>query len=74
MKNVKIILIILILSLAVVVSLQNKQEVETKFLFTTITMPRVLLLLSTFTLGFFVGLITANIFLKKSGKSKGEIK
>jgi len=71
MKNAKIILIILILSLAVVVSLQNKQEVETKFLFTTITMPRVLLLLSTFALGFFVGLITASLIRRKSGKSKG---
>ncbi len=71
MKNVKIILIILILSLAVVVALQNKQEVETKILFTTITMPRVLLLLSTLTLGFFIGLITASIFRRKSGKSKG---
>ena len=71
MKNVKIILIILFLSLAVVVSLQNKQEVETKILFTTITMPRVLLLLSTLTLGFFVGLRTASLIRRKSGKSKG---
>jgi len=71
MKNVKIILIILILSLAVVVSLQNKQEVETKILFTTITMPRVLLLLSTFALGYIGGLITTSIFRRKSGKSKG---
>jgi len=71
MKNFKIILIILILSLAVVAALQNKQEVETKFLFTTVTMPRVLLLLSTFTLGFFGGLITASLVRRKSGKSKG---
>lgn len=71
MKKVKIVLIILILSLVVVVSLQNKQEVETKILFTTITMPRVLLLLSTLTLGFFVGLITASLIRRKSGKSKG---
>ncbi len=71
MKNVKLFLIILFLSLALVVSLQNKQEVETKILFTTITMPRVLLLLSTLTLGFFVGLITASLIRRKSGKSKG---
>ena len=74
MKKAKIILIILILILAVVVSLQNKQEVETKFLFTTITMPRVLLLLSTFVLGLIVGLITASTFRRKSGKSKGKVK
>ncbi len=71
MKNVKIILIIVALSLAVVISLQNKQEVETKILFTTITMPRVLLLLSTLTLGFFIGLITSSLIRRKSVKAKG---
>jgi uncharacterized integral membrane protein len=71
MKNAKIILIILALSLAVVVALQNKQQVETKILFTTITMPRVLLLFSALTLGFLIGLITASLLRRKSGKSKG---
>jgi uncharacterized integral membrane protein len=71
MKNVKIILIILALSLVVVVALQNKQQVETKILFTTIAMPRVLLLLSTLALGFFIGLITASLLRRKSSKSKG---
>ena len=70
MKNFKIILIIVVLTLAVVVALQNKQQVETKILFTTITMPRVLLLLSTLTLGFFIGLITASLLRRKPGKSK----
>ena len=69
MKNIKIVLISVVLSLAVVVALQNKQEVETKFLFTTITMPRVLLILATLTLGFFIGVITASLLRKKSGKS-----
>jgi uncharacterized integral membrane protein len=73
MKKVKIILIILIFSLAVVVSFQNKQEVETKFLFTSVTMPRMLLLLVTFTLGFFVGLTTASVLRRKSSKAKGKI-
>lgn len=70
MKKFKIILIIVVLSLVVIVALQNKQEVETKFLFTTIAMPRVLLLLSTLALGFFIGLITASLLRKKSGKAK----
>jgi len=70
MKKFKIILVIVVLTLAVVVALQNKQQVETKFLFTTIAMPRVLLLLSTLTLGFFIGLITASILRRKSGKTK----
>jgi len=70
MKKFKVILIIVVLSLSVIVALQNKQQVETKFLFTTITMPRVLLLLSTLTLGFFIGLITAGLLRRKSGKTK----
>jgi len=74
MKKVKIILIITILLIAVVVSLQNKEAVETKFLFATITLPRVLLLLLTFTLGFVGGIITASVILKKSGKSQNKTK
>lgn len=74
MKKVKIILIITILLIAVVVSLQNKEAVETKFLFATITLPRVLLLLLTFTLGFVGGIITASVILKKSGKSQKKTK
>jgi len=69
MKNIKIILITVVVSLAVVVALQNKQQVETKFLFTSITMPRVLLLLSTLALGFVIGLITAGLLRRKSVKS-----
>jgi len=69
MKNVKIILISVVLSLAVVVALQNRQDVETKFLFTAITMPQMLLLLSTLTLGFFIGLITSGLIRRKSDRS-----
>jgi uncharacterized integral membrane protein len=69
MKNIKIILVTVVVSLAVVVALQNSQQVETKFLFTSITMPRVLLLLATLMLGFFIGLITAGLLRRKSGKS-----
>ena len=70
MKNIKIIMITLILAMAIVVSLQNTEEVKTKFLFTTITLPRVVLLLSTFGLGYFAGLITPSLLRRKSGGSK----
>ena len=70
MKNIKIILITVVVSLAVVVALQNRQQVETKFLFTSITMPRMLLILSTLVIGFIVGLITAGLLRRKSDKSK----
>ena len=65
MTKTRIILTIVMLSLAMIVFLQNTQEVETKLLFTTITMPRVLLLLLTFTLGLIVGLITTGLFRKE---------
>jgi uncharacterized integral membrane protein len=70
MKNIKIILITVVVSLAVVVALQNRQQVETKFLFTSITMPRMLLILSTLAIGFIIGLITAGLLRRKSDKSK----
>ena len=70
MKKAKIILIIVILLLALIVSLQNTETVETKFLLMTVAMPRVILLLLTFTLGFIGGMITASFILKKSHKSR----
>jgi len=74
MKKVKIVIIITILLIALVVSLQNTEAVETKFLLATVTMPRVLLLLLTFTLGLVAGLITASIILRKPAKSKEKVK
>lgn len=70
MKKAKVILIIVILLIALIVSLQNTETVETKFLLMRFTMPRVLLLLLTFTLGFVGGMITTSVMLKKTGKEK----
>lgn len=70
MKKVKIITIVVILLLALIVFLQNTEAVETKFLFLTVTMPRVLLLFVTFILGFVGGLITASYVLRKPAKSQ----
>lgn len=68
MKKVKVTAIIVILLLALIVFLQNTQAVETKLLFLTITMPRVLLLMLTFIMGFIGGLITASYILRKPGQ------
>jgi len=73
MKKFKIALIIIILLITLVVSLQNTEVVETKFLLATVTLPRVLLLLLTFILGFVGGLITASIVLRKPAKSKEKV-
>ena len=70
MKKVKVIVVLVILLLVVIVFLQNTEAVETKLLFMTITMPRVLLLVVTFILGFVGGLITASYILRKPGKAQ----
>ena len=65
MKKVKVVVIITILLLTLIVFIQNTQAVETKLLFMTITMPRVLLLMLTFIMGFIGGLIIASYILRK---------
>jgi len=74
MKKLKIILIIIILLMALIVFLQNTETVETKLLFMTLSMPRALLLMLTFIMGFVGGLITASYILRKSDKPKAQIK
>jgi len=74
MKKAKIIIILVVSLLALVVSLQNTEAVETKLLFATITMPRVLLLILTFLSGFIVGLIAASQILGRSRKSTAQTK
>lgn len=69
MNKAKVVAIIVILLLALIVFLQNTQAVETKFLFMTITMPRVLLLMLTFIMGFIGGLIIASYILRKPGQA-----
>ena len=70
MKKAKVIGIILISVLVLVIFLQNTEAVKTKLLFVTISMPRVLLLMLTFIMGFVGGLITASYTLRKSDKRK----
>jgi uncharacterized integral membrane protein len=74
MKKAKIIVILVVSVLVLIVSLQNTQAVETKLLFATISMPRVLLLTLTFVGGFIVGLIAATQILGSSRKSKAQTK
>ncbi|MBN1972061.1 MAG: LapA family protein [Sedimentisphaerales bacterium] len=72
MKKFKIILIIVIFALAVIVALQNRDEVTTKFLFASVTMPNMLLIIVTFAAGFFGGLIAGSLLRKKTPKPKKE--
>ena len=72
MKNFKIILITVILTISIIVALQNKELVETKFLFASVEMPLMLLITITFAVGFIAGLITWSLLRKKSTKPKKE--
>jgi uncharacterized integral membrane protein len=70
MKKAKLIVIIVISILAFIIFLQNTESVETRILFMRVAMPRVILLISTFLVGFVAGTITASLLLRKSGKKK----
>jgi uncharacterized integral membrane protein len=70
MKKAKIIVLIVSLVLVLIISLQNTKAVETRILFTTVTMPRVLLLLLTFIVGLIAGIILATGILRRSPAKK----
>jgi uncharacterized integral membrane protein len=72
MKKAKFIIVLIISLLALILILQNTTAVETKLLFMTITMPRALLLLVTFLIGFTAGLITMSVLMGKSSKQPKE--
>jgi uncharacterized integral membrane protein len=57
--KLKIVGVAVIALVVVVVVLQNTQAVETKLLFTTVTMPNAALLFGTLIVGFAIGVLTA---------------
>ena len=70
MKNFKTITIAVVILLVLIVTLQNTQSVETKFLFITLTMPRAFLLMLTFLFGCIAGLlVTLRLEGKKTKKT-----
>jgi len=70
MKKAKLIVIVVISILAFIIFLQNTESVETKIIFMKVSMPRAILLISTFLAGFVAGTITTSLLLRKSGKKK----
>jgi len=68
MKKAKVTIAVVISLLTLILILQNTQAVETKLLFMTVTMPRALLLLVTFVIGFAAGLIVMNFLMSKPYK------
>jgi len=70
MKKAKLIAIIVISILVFIIFLQNTESVETKILFMQVSMPRAILLILTFIVGFVAGTITTSMLLRKSEKKK----
>jgi uncharacterized integral membrane protein len=65
MNKTKLIVAIVLAALAVIVVLQNTAAVETKLLFLTVTMPRVLLLFLMLAVGFISGILASLYWTKK---------
>ena len=65
MTKVKIVVILTVSLLSLIVFIQNRQEVDTKLLFATITIPLVLLLIITFIMDSILGLFIASYVLRK---------
>ena len=71
MSRIKLMAILVLAVLAVIVVLQNTQEIETRLLFVTVTMPRAVLLLVTTVIGFVLGvLVSLAVAKKKAGKGE----
>lgn len=70
MKKFKIAIILIVSLLSLIVFIQNRQAIDTKLLFVTITMPLALLLILTSIIGCIVGIILASFVLRQPHKSR----
>jgi len=70
MQKAKLITALVLVLLLLVVVLQNTQQVETRILFVTLTMPRAALLAGTLLVGIAVGMLGAlGLMVKKPKKT-----
>jgi len=65
MNRFKMISIAVLAILGVIIILQNTEQVETRILFLSITMPRAILLMGTTLIGFALGVLVALFFPRK---------
>ena len=65
MGKIKIVVAALAAIVLIVVILQNTQQVETKLLFVTITMPRAVLLFTMLAVGFVLGMLAVGRWTRK---------
>jgi len=72
MDKTKLIIALVIAILTVIVVLQNTEAVQTRLLFITVTMPRVLMLFLVLVIGFILGIITALSRSRKDQAASGK--
>jgi uncharacterized integral membrane protein len=65
MNRFKMISIAILTIVGVIIILQNTEQVETKLLFLSITMPRAILLMGTTLIGFALGILVSFFFQRK---------
>ena len=65
MSKLKIGVVAALAIVLVIVILQNTQQVETKILFLTMTMPRAVLLFAAIVVGWVLGLLTGGRWMRK---------
>ena len=70
MRNLKLITIGILSLLALVIILQNTDEVQTRLLFMSITMPLAFLLFLTALLGFLIGILVSIRTMRKKDPSQ----
>ena len=65
MNRFKMISIAILTLLGIIIILQNTEQVETRLLFLSITMPRAILLMGTTLIGFALGVLVSLFFQHK---------
>jgi putative membrane protein len=65
MNRFKMISIAVLTLLGIIIILQNTEQVETRLLFLSITMPRAILLMGTTMIGFSLGILVSLFFKRK---------
>jgi len=70
MKRFKLISIAILTILGIIIILQNTEQVETRLLFLSITMPRAILLMGTTLIGFALGILVSLFFQRKDQPEK----
>ena len=70
MQRIKLIVIVALILVGVVIVLQNTEQVETRILFVTITMPRAVLLFGTTLIGFALGVLVSFTMTRQGEKHR----